>query len=124
MKKDDSVYLHHILMAIERIEEYSEGISLQEFLEIGIIQDGVVRQLEIIGEATRNLSEELIDDHPEMPWSDIIGLRNRIAHAYYSIDQGVIWDIVKEDLPSLKREVARILEEVEDRQFSDREEKF
>jgi uncharacterized protein with HEPN domain len=51
MKKDDSVYLHHILMAIERIEEYSEGVSLQEFLNTGIVQDGVVRQLEIIGEA-------------------------------------------------------------------------
>jgi len=114
MKKDDSVYLHHILMAVERIEEYSEGVSLQEFLVTGIIQDGVVRQLEIIGEASRNLSAELVQSHPEVPWSEIIGLRNRIAHAYYNIDQGVVWDIVQEDLPSLRRDVTRILEEVEE----------
>jgi len=57
MKKDNAVYLHHILAAIERIEVYSEGVSLQEFLEAGIIQDGIVRQLEIIGEASRNLSQ-------------------------------------------------------------------
>jgi uncharacterized protein with HEPN domain len=116
MKKDDSVYRHHILAAIERIEDHSEGVSVQEFLETGIIQDGVVRQLEIIGEASRNLSIELIRSHPKVPWSEIIGLRNRIAHAYYNIDQGVVWDIVQEDLPSLKREVARILEEVEGQQ--------
>ena len=116
MKKDDSVYLHHILMAIERIEEYSEGVSLSEFLNTGIVQDGVVRQLEIIGEATRNLSAELVQSHPEVPWGEIIGLRNRIAHAYYNIDQGVVWDIVQEDLPSLKRDVAGILKEVEDLQ--------
>jgi uncharacterized protein with HEPN domain len=124
MKKDDSVYLHHILAAIERIEEYSEGVSLQKFLNTGIIQDGVVRQLEIIGEASRNLSAELVQSHPEVPWSEIIGLRNRIAHAYYNIDQGVVWDIVQEDLPSLRRDVTRILEEVEDQQLGDREEKL
>lgn len=124
MKKDDSVYLHHILMAIDRIEEYSEGVSLQEFLNTGIVQDGVVRQLEIIGEASRNLSAELVQSHPEVPWGEIIGLRNRIAHAYYNIDQGVVWDIVQEDLPSLRRDVTRILEEVEDQQLGDREEKL
>ncbi|MDM7940166.1 MAG: DUF86 domain-containing protein [Methanothrix sp.] len=114
MKKDDAVYLHHILAAIERIEAYSEGVSFQEFLQIEILQDGVIRQLEIIGEATRNLSTDLCRRHPEVPWGEIIGLRNRIAHAYYSIDLGVVWDILRVDLPSLKEDVARILEEVKD----------
>lgn len=112
MKKDDSVYIHHILAAIERIEAYSEGVSFQKFLQIEILQDGVIRQLEIIGEAARNLSADLCRRHPEVPWGEIIGLRNRIAHAYYNIDLGVVWDIVQEDLPSLKRDVASILEEV------------
>jgi uncharacterized protein with HEPN domain len=116
MKKDDAVYLHHILVAIERIEAYSEGVTFQGFLEAEIVQDGVVRQLEIIGEASRNLSQELIQRHPEVPWREIIGLRNRIAHAYYNIDQGVVWDIVQGDLPSLKRDAAGILKEVEDQQ--------
>jgi uncharacterized protein with HEPN domain len=116
MKKDDSVYLHHILAAIKRIETYSKGVSFQELLQTEILQDGVVRQLEIIGEAARNLSSDLIQKHPEVPWAEIIGLRNRIAHAYYNIDLGVVWDIVQEDLPSLKRDVVRILDEAKDRQ--------
>ena len=116
MKKDDSVYLHHILAAIERIETYSEGVSFQELLQTEILQDGVVRQLEIIGEATRNLSADLLRSHPEVSWGEIIGLRNRIAHAYYNIDLGVVWDIIREDLPSLKSDVSRILDEVKNRQ--------
>jgi len=110
MKKDDSVYLHHIMEAIEQIETYTHEVSLQEFLQKRIIQDGVIRQLEIIGEATRNLSSELCQRHPEVRWGEIIGLRNRIAHAYYNIDLGVVWDIVQEDLPLLKRDVTLILE--------------
>ncbi|VVB69177.1 Uncharacterised protein [uncultured archaeon] len=118
MKKDDSVYLHHILAAIERIETYSEGVSFQGLLQTEILQDGVVRQLEIIGEASRNLSSDLIRRHPEVPWGEIIGLRNRIAHAYYNIDLGVVWDIVQEDLPSLKKDVSRIIDEVKDQEDS------
>lgn len=79
-----------------------------------IIQDGVVRQLEIIGEASCSLSQELIQRHTEVPRSEILGLRNRIDHAYYNIDQGVVWDIVQGDLPSLKRETTHILKEVRD----------
>ena len=81
---------------------------MQEFLQKRIFQDGVIRQLEKIGEATRNLSSELCQRHPEVRWGEIIGLRNRIAHAYYNIDLGVVWDIVQEDLPLLKRDVALI----------------
>jgi uncharacterized protein with HEPN domain len=114
MKKYDSVYLHHILAAVERIETYSKGVSYRDFIQTEIIQDGVVRQLEIIGEAARNLSADLCRNHPEVPWSEIIGLRNRIAHAYYNVDLGVVWDIIQEDLPSLKRDVALILKEVKD----------
>ncbi|NPV63062.1 MAG: DUF86 domain-containing protein [Methanotrichaceae archaeon] len=71
MKKDDSVYLKHILAAIERIEAYSEGVSFQEFQQTEIVQDGVIRQLEVIGEAARNLSADLCRGHPEVPWGEI-----------------------------------------------------
>jgi len=114
MKKDDAVYLHHILAAIDRIESYSAGVSFQDFLKIEILQDGVIRQPEIIGEATRNLSADFCRRHPEIPCKEIIGLRNRIAHAYYNIDLGVLWDIAREDLPSSRADVARILEELSD----------
>ena len=80
MKKDDSVYLHHIMEAKEQIETYTHEVSLQVFLQKRIIQDGVIRQLEIIGEATRNLSSELCQRHPEVRWGEIIGLRLSLIH--------------------------------------------
>ncbi len=111
MQKDDNVYLHHILDAILRIESYLSGVSKEQFLENGLLQDGVVRQLEVIGEASRNLSDEFQESHPEVPWGEIVGLRNRIVHAYFKIDFKVAWDIARDDLPSLKKQVSRFLEE-------------
>ncbi len=116
MKKDDAVYLHHILAAVGRIETYSKGITFQEFLETGIIQDAVVRQLEIIGEASRNLSSDLCRSHTEVSWGEIIGLRNRVAHAYFDIDIGVVWEVVQEDIPHLKEQVLQILGEIKEQE--------
>jgi uncharacterized protein with HEPN domain len=112
MKRDDSAYLKHILDAIFQIEEYVRGVSLEQFKETKLVQDGVIRELEIIGEASRNLSTELCKSQPETPWKQIIGLRNRIIHAYFDIDLFAVWEIVTEDLPLLKEQVKRILEEI------------
>jgi len=109
MKKVDAVYLHHILAAIEKIETYSKGVSFQEFQQRDLLQDGVIRQLEIIGEAARNLSADFCTHYPEVPRSQIIGMRNRIAHAYFNIDLGIVWETVQEDLPPLKEQVKLIL---------------
>ena len=112
MKKDDSVYLKHILDAISLIDEYVHGVSLEQFEQTNLIQDGVIRELEIIGEASRNLSNDLCQSHPETPWKQIIGLRNRVIHAYFEIDLLAVWEIVIEDLPTLKEQVEQILEEL------------
>jgi len=114
MKKDDAVYLHHILAAIEKIETYSKSVSFHEFQQRDLLQDGVIRQLEIIGEAARNLSADFCVRYSEVPWSQIIGLRNRIAHAYFNVDLGIVWETVQEDLPILKERVKLILREMED----------
>lgn len=107
--RDDRVFLHHILDAIQQIEEYSTGIAGEAFQTNRLVQDGVVRELEIIGEASRNLSDEFRDHHPEIPWSAIVGMRNRITHAYFDLDLEAIWDAVKQDLPVLKAQVEAIL---------------
>lgn len=109
MKKDDTVYLQHMLDAIHRIESYTRGLSREKYLQDGLIQDGVVRQLEIIGEASNNLSEEFQEKHLEIPWGQIIGLRNRIVHAYFDINLDIAWDIVHGDIPDLKQQIERIL---------------
>jgi uncharacterized protein with HEPN domain len=71
----------------------------------------VIRELEIIGEASRNLSTDLCQSHPEIPWKQIIGLRNRVIHAYFDIDLLAVWEIAGEDLPILKEQVMQILKE-------------
>jgi uncharacterized protein with HEPN domain len=110
MRKNDAVFLHHIQDAIIQVETYADDLSYAQFSGDRLVQDGVIRQLEIIGEACRNLSDELRAQHPDVPWRQIIGLRNRLIHAYANISLGIIWDIVQVDIPPLKAEVTRLLE--------------
>jgi len=114
MKKDDTVYLRHILDAIEQIEDYLEEASAEQFWQRELLQDGVVRRLEIIGEASRNLSDELRRDHPEVPWQQIVGLRNRIVHAYFNVNLQIVWEITQNDLAPLKQQVERILKALDE----------
>ncbi len=108
-KRDDAVYLHDVLDAIYLIETYLKSMSYSEFLQNRLVQDGVVHQLEIIGEASRNLSQAFRDRHPEIPWQDIIGMRNRIAHAYFAVDLRAVWDTTQSDLPTLRAWGERVL---------------
>lgn len=110
MQKDDRVYLHHILDAIGSIQRYIAGISYEDLVRNELVQDGVVRRLEIIGEASRNLSEEFRERHPDVPWHRIIGMRNRIVHAYFSLDLKAVWDAATLDVPELKARIEEILQ--------------
>ena len=110
MRKNDAVYLHHTLDAINQIETQTAGQSHLRFSQDQLIQDEVIRQLEVIDEACRNLSNEFRTQCPDLPCSQIIGLRNRLIHAYFDVNLGIIWDIVQADIPPLKVEVSRLLE--------------
>lgn len=107
--KNDEVYLQHILDAIAKIEQYTTGVSYQVFSESSLVQDGTVHELEIIGEASRNLSEEFRNRHDEVPWHQIIGMRNRIVHVYFDLDLPAVWDAVKLDVPDLKAKIIQML---------------
>ncbi|MGA9350156.1 MAG: DUF86 domain-containing protein [Anaerolineae bacterium] len=110
--KNDAVYLHHILDAINRIEQYLAGVSYDRFLQDVLLQDGVVRQMEIIGEAARNVSKDLQNAHPELPWGKMIGVRNILTHAYFRVDLFIVWDTAQSDLPRLKQQIEQLLEEM------------
>ena len=99
--KNDQLYIGHILDSIERIREYVAGRGRADFLEDRMLQDAVVRQLEIIGEASRRLSDEFKRSHPEVPWRDITAMRNRIVHDYLNVSLEIVWYVVEEDLPTL-----------------------
>ncbi len=109
MIRDDSVYLHHILDAINQIEEYAAGLDHEAFMSSRLVQDGVIRQIEIIGEATKNLTETVKDRHPEIPWKDIAGMRDKLIHQYFGVDLEAVWETVVHDLPAFKDVISSIL---------------
>jgi uncharacterized protein with HEPN domain len=100
--KDDSVFLNHILDAINQIEEYIEYLTYEEFLEKRLVQDAVIRQLEIIGEATKNLSSNATENYPQIPWKEIAGMRDKLIHVYFGVDLEEVWNTAKRDIPELK----------------------
>lgn len=105
----DEIRLLHIIDAINEIENYVQDIELKEFVENSMMFNATLRQLEIIGEASNRLSEELLNNSPSIPWTRIIGLRNLVIHEYFGIDDFTIWNVIKINLPVLKSEITVLL---------------
>ena len=110
--KDDRLYLIHILECIGRVEEYVKG-GLDTFMESTLIQDAVMRNLQMVGESARSISEETKDRRPEVDWRGIIGFRNVIVHDYFGVRLVRVWEVVEHNLPTLKDQIEAILEEQE-----------
>ena len=99
-----SDYLEHILEAIERIDRYTQGMSEDEFLQDEKTQDAVIRNFEIIGEASRNIDQHHSDfaaEHSNVPWRIAYEMRNALAHGYFMVDTGIVWKTIKADLPKM-----------------------
>ena len=111
--KGDRLYLRHILDAIQKIEEYV-AVGRDVFLSSSHWQDAVVRQLEIIGEATKRLSKALYSQHSDVPWRRIAGLRDVLIHDYMGVDINAVWEITQKNLPALKTRVAEILKDLDE----------
>ncbi|HNH09907.1 MAG TPA: DUF86 domain-containing protein [Leptospiraceae bacterium] len=111
MKKEErnvSLYLTDMEEAIQNILNYTEGISFEEFKKSRMIQDAVIRNFEVMGEAANRIPETVKNQYTEIPWADMYGLRNRIAHEYFGIDFGIIWKITKDFLPDNLKRIQRI----------------
>lgn len=112
--RDERERLLHILDAIERIEKYAAR-GRRVFEQDELIQNWMVRHLQVIGEAARAVSPEFRGKHPELPWTKIIGTRHVLVHDYFGIELDIVWQVVEGDLPDLKRKILAILQELGER---------
>jgi|SRR3989344_505881 len=108
MKREVILFIEDILKSIKLIEEYMGNISKDDFTNNQKIQDSVVRRLEIIGEAVKNIPDSFREKYPGIEWKEIAGTRDRIIHAYFIVDLNIVWNIINEDLPILKRQIEKI----------------
>ena len=109
MSKDDTVFLKHILDTIDLISSYLKGKNYEEFEDNRMLQDAVIREIEVMGEATKNLSLEFRNKYSEIPWRQIAGMRDKLIHGYFGVDLGAVWDTATKDIPLLKEKLLEIL---------------
>jgi len=112
MKRDDTLYLDHILDSIAEIENFVDSITKKDFLKNSEKQAATIRMLEVIGEAVKNISKYFKDKHSEVEWLKIAGTRDVMIHAYFDVNLDIVWAIVKHDIPKLKKQIIEIKEEM------------
>jgi len=106
--KRDSLYLTHIAECIRRIEDYTR-CGKEEFVNSSLVQDAVIRNFEIIGEAVKNISDDTLERQPHIPWRQIASFRDVLIHGYMGVDLNEVWNVIERDLPALKEAVNTLL---------------
>ena len=110
MNERDQLFPEDIVEAIEAIQRYA-AVGAEAFRADELVQDGIIRRLEIIGEAVKKLSTELTEREPAVPWKEAARTRGLLIHGYFRVNLGVVWSVVENDLPMLKQHVLRILKQ-------------
>jgi len=113
MSRRDSDYLRDVQEAIHRIQSYTSGLTYEQFLDDEKTQDAVIRNLQVMGEAVRKLSDSLTAAYPAVPWREIAGLRNRIVHDYFGINYDIIWAVIRAEIPLLLKQISKIQEQMD-----------
>jgi uncharacterized protein with HEPN domain len=109
--KDNLIFLKHILESIKDLEEFTKGVDKQALLNNKEKQSAVIRQIEIIGEAAKNISKDFKKKYISVPWKEIIGTRDKLIHHYFGVDFEILWKVVERDIPNLKNEISKILKQ-------------
>lgn len=110
MRRNYELYLKDILSAMESIEKFVEGISSEEFREDDKTTSAVIRKFEIIGEATKQIPDEIRQEYPRVPWKEMAGMRDRLSHFYFGVDYKLVWETIKKRIPEIKPLLKEILE--------------
>ena len=110
MKRDLKLFIEDILENINAIENFSKNLSEQELKENKLKQYAIIRAIEIIGEAVKNIPKNFREKYPNIEWSKIAGMRDIITHGYFGIDLDAVWKVIKEETPKLKKQISKIKE--------------
>jgi uncharacterized protein with HEPN domain len=113
MPREYRAFVKDVLEAIRKIEKYTENLSAEDFVRTELVQDAVLRNLEVIGEAVKNIPQEIKTGKSGVEWKKIAGLRDILIHAYFGVDADIVWDIVRNKIPDLKRKALEILSEID-----------
>jgi Uncharacterized conserved protein len=114
-KRTYKLFVEDVLEAMDKIERYINGLTYETFVKNEIVVDAVIRNLEIIGEASRNIQEDVREKYPDIPWKRMIGLRNIAVHEYFGVDLGIIWEIITRNLPETRPEITAMLKSFKER---------
>jgi len=107
-KRGINLYIDDILFSIKKIERYIKGVSFDDFCKDERTIDAVIRNIEIIGEAAKNIPKEIQDKNPDIPWKIILSMRNKVAHEYFGVDVDILWKTAKEDIIDLKKKIKKL----------------
>jgi uncharacterized protein with HEPN domain len=113
MIRDFNLFLDDINSALEKIEEYTRGIDFNAFTQDRKTIDAVIRNFEILGEATKQIPESIKSKYSEVPWKEMAGMRDKLVHAYFGIDAAVLWETITKRIPDLKSQIQEIIKDLE-----------
>ncbi len=109
--KDNMIFVKHIMESINFIEQFTEGFTEKEFLKDFKTQAAVIEMIQIIGEASKNISEDFRSKYPDIPWRQMARTRDKLIHGYFSVDLNLTWDVIRKDIPDLKEKISKIINE-------------
>ncbi len=110
-KREHSDYLKDIYDSITALEEFVKGMNLKKFTKDRKTVFAAIRCFEVIGEATKNIPRAFRNKHPDMPWNEMAGMRDKLIHEYFGVDVKVLWKTIKKDIPPLKKSLSKIIED-------------
>ncbi|MDK2371813.1 MAG: DUF86 domain-containing protein [Candidatus Korarchaeota archaeon] len=114
MKRSYRDYILDILTSIDEIEEFTEGMDFEEFIGDRKTINAVIRSLEVMGEAAKKIPRKIREKYPDIPWKYLVGMRDKLIHEYHGVDLGIVWEVVKTEIPPLRPRFERILRELEE----------
>jgi len=114
-KRPVSLLLFDILEAVDKIERFTTGITFEKLVQDDRTQDAILRNIQIIGEASKNIPDSIVKAHPEIDWSGVAGIRDIITHRYFRVDWQLLWTSIHEELPGFRKQIAALSREIHEK---------